>query len=222
MSITTILIADDHPIFRKGLVDILQTSIPGCRIYEAANGKQAIEILLQNKIDIAILDIDMPQVDGFGVCKSIKENYLPTKVIFLTMYKESTIFHTAMELGASGFLLKDNTAEEIIDCLFKVQRGYRYISQYLGDYTNQYQEYTQKKRKIKSLIDELTQTERRTLKLVSENYSTKEIADILFVTPKSVENYRSRICKKLGLELGNNALVKWALENKELLRQIEW
>jgi DNA-binding NarL/FixJ family response regulator len=138
------------------------------------------------------------------------------------MYKDTTVFDTAMELGADGFLLKDNTAEEIIECLEKVHKNQKYISQRLGEYQNQYQEYSKKKRKLKDLLDDLTQTERRTLKLVSENYSSKEIADILFVTPKSVENYRSRICRKLGLETGNNALVKWTLDNKELLKQIEW
>jgi len=217
-----ILVADDHPIFRKGLVDILQIAIPECVIHEVSDGQQAIQHLKENKYHIALLDVDMPQTDGFTVCKEIKVNYPNIKVVFLTMYKDVTVFHTAMELGADGFLLKDNTAEEIIECLEKVQKNQKYISQRLGEYQNQYQEYTKKKRKLKDLLDDLTQTERRTLKLVSENYSSKEIADILFVTPKSVENYRSRICRKLGLETGNNALVKWTLDNKELLKQIEW
>jgi DNA-binding NarL/FixJ family response regulator len=218
----TILIVDDHPIFRKGLIDILQIAMQNCILEEASNGEQAIQLLQKNTYQIALLDVDMPQIDGFGVCREIKANYTHTKVVFLTMYKDITVFHTAMELGADGFLLKDNTAEEIIECLEKVGRNQKYVSQQLGEYQNQYQEYSKKKRKLKSLIDELTQTERRTLKLVSENYSSKEIADILFVTAKSVENYRSRICKKLGLETGNNALVKWTLDNKEFLKQIEW
>lgn len=218
----TILIVDDHPIFRKGLADILQISMPDCTLQEAANGEQAIQMLQKNTYQTVLLDVDMPQIDGFGVCKEIKMNYARTKVVFLTMYKDTTIFHTAMELGADGFLLKDNTAEEIIECLERINRGQKYVSQQLGDYQNEYQEYSKKKRRLKLLIDELTQTERRTLKLVSENYSSKEIADILFVTPKSVENYRSRICKKLGLETGNNALVKWTLDNKEFLKEIEW
>ncbi|MCS7076395.1 MAG: response regulator transcription factor [Bacteroidia bacterium] len=221
MSIT-ILVADDHPIFRKGLVDILQMSIQECVLYECSNGKESIDLLSQNKIDIILLDVDMPQVDGFSVCRYIKENNLITRVIFLTMHKDITVFQTAMELGADAFLIKDNTAEEIILCLERVKRGQKYVSQQLNDYQNEYQQLSQRKRRIKSLVEELTQTERRTLKLVSQNYSCKEIADILFVTPKSVENYRSRICKKLGLETGNNALVRWALENKELLQQIEW
>lgn len=217
-----ILIADDHPIFRKGLLDILQIAIPDCVIHEVSDGKKAIENLRANKYNIALLDIDMPNTDGFEVCKIIKEKYPEVKVVFLTMYKDITVFNMAMELGADGFLLKDNTAEEIIDCLNKVQKNQKYISSQLGDYQNQYQEYNKKKRKLKALLNDLTETERRTLRLVSENYSSKEIADILFVTPKSVENYRSRICKKLGLETGNNALVKWTLDNKELLKQIEW
>jgi len=217
-----ILVADDHPIFRKGLVDILQIAIPECVIREVSDGNQAIHFLQQHHYDIALLDVDMPQTDGFTVCKEIKVNYPNIKVVFLTMYKDITVFHTAMELDADGFLLKDNTAEEIIECLEKVQKNQKYISQRLGEYKSDYQEYTKKKRKLKDLLNDLTQTERRTLKLVSENYSSKEIADILFVTPKSVENYRSRICRKLGLETGNNALVKWTLENKEFLKQIEW
>lgn len=218
----TVLVADDHPIFRKGLLDILHIALPNCNIQEVSDGQQAIQCLQKYSFNIALLDVDMPHTDGFMVCKEIKANYPNTKVVFLTMYKDITVFHTAMELGADGFLLKDNTAEEIIECLEKVQRNQKYVSQILGEYQNEYQEYSKKKRKLKKLLDELTQTERRTLKLVSENYSSKEIADILFVTTKSVENYRSRICKKLGLETGNNALVKWTLDNKELLKQIEW
>lgn len=217
-----ILIADDHPIFRKGLVDILHIALSDCNIQEVSDGEQAIHFLQKHNCNIALLDVDMPQTDGFTVCKEIKANYPNTKVVFLTMYKDTTVFHTAMELGADGFLLKDNTAEEIIECLEKVRKNQKYISSQLGEYQSEYQEYSKKKRKLKALLDDLTPTERRTLKLVSENYSSKEIADILFVTAKSVENYRSRICKKLGLETGNNALVKWTLDNKELLKQIEW
>lgn len=218
----TILVVDDHPIFRKGLVDILQVAMPDSVIEEVSDGEQAIALLNKHKYDIILLDVDMPQVDGFTVCKEIKTKNMYVKVVFLTMYKDVTIFQTAMELGADGFLLKDNTAEEIIECIKNIQKNRKYITHRIDESQTSYTEYTKKKRKIKALIDELTQAERRTLKLVSENYSSKEIADILFVTVKSVENYRSRICKKLGLDTGNNALIKWTLDNKEFLKQIEW
>lgn len=218
----TILVVDDHPIFRKGLVDILQVAMPDSVIEEVSDGEQAIALLNKHKYDIILLDVDMPQVDGFTVCKEIKTKNMYVKVVFLTMYKDVTIFQTAMELGADGFLLKDNTAEEIIECIKNIQKNRKYITHRIDESQTSYTEYTKKKRKIKALIDELTQAERRTLKLVSENYSSKEIADILFVTVKSVENYRSRICKKLELDTGNNALIKWTLDNKEFLKQIEW
>lgn len=217
-----LLIVDDHPIFRKGLKDILEIALTKVSIQEAENGEQAIHLLTQHTFDLVLLDIDMPKIDGFQVCKHLKTEQIEVKIIFLTMYKDENVFLSAMETGADGFLLKDNSAEEIITCLQTVLNHKKYVSSQIASYESTYLEHLNKKKQLKNLLRELTQTEMRTLKLVSENYSSKEIADLLFVTPKSVENYRSRICKKLGLELGSNSLIKWTLENKELLKQLEW
>ncbi|MFN4233285.1 MAG: response regulator [Bacteroidia bacterium] len=213
-----ILIADDHPIFRKGLLQILQSIIPDIEILECSEGNEAINKIKQHQPDIAILDIDMPLKNGLEVCKNINEENLPTAVIILTMYKEEEVLKKALLYGAKGYIVKDNSANEIENCINNVLRGEVYIGKGINSNSQQINKELQE---LKNTLQSLTQVELKTLKLVSKRLSSKEIAELLFVSVKSVENYRSRICKKLGLDARNNSLLHWVIENKELLDTIK-
>ncbi|MBS1637458.1 MAG: response regulator transcription factor [Bacteroidetes bacterium] len=214
---TKLLIADDHPIFRKGLKDILQDYFKDAKLIECTNGSEAIENVRKEIPDITILDINMPEMNGLDVCKQILKEGINTKVIILTMYREKEMIKKAVLSGASGYILKDNAVDEIIDCIKMVLRGEKYIGTSLAPYYDQVNEEDKKKQGLNEAIKSLSQAELKTLKLVSQNRTSKEIAELLFLSEKTIENYRSRICQKLGLPPRNNSLVLWINENKDLL-----
>lgn len=214
-----LLIADDHPIFRSGLKSLLQTAFPDAKITELDNGVEAEEYILKHKPILAILDIDMPEKNGLEVTLSLAQK-VATRFIILTMYNDAEMLRKALSNGASGYLVKDNTSDELVSCIETVLSGDNYVAKSLRK-SKEIQAELLKNAEIINRLDTLTQTELKTLKLVSEKYSSKEIADLLFVSPKSVENYRSRICKKLELDARNNSLLIWVLENKRLLTDFE-
>jgi DNA-binding NarL/FixJ family response regulator len=213
-----LLIADDHPIFRKGLKGIILESFPEIDIFEAQNGTEAIDTI-RNKIpDIAILDINMPEINGLDVAQLVLKEKLKTRVVILTMYKEKEMIRKAMLSGAHGYVLKDFAIDEIIDCIKKVTENEKYIGKNLHSYYSEITYEDKKKQKIMELLNGLSHSE--TLKLVSKNKSTKEISELLFLSEKTIENYRSKICQKLELPARNNSLLLWVSENKELLSSI--
>lgn len=214
-----LLIADDHPIFRSGLQSLLLTAFPDATITALDNGKEAKEYIAKNQPTIAILDIDMPEKNGLEVTLELAAD-VPTRFIILTMYNDAEMLRKALSNGASGYLVKDNTSDELVSCIETVLSGDKYVAKSLRK-SKEIQAELQKNAEIINRLETLTQTELKTLKLVSEKYSSKEIADLLFVSTKSVENYRSRICKKLELDARNNSLLIWVLENKTLLTDFE-
>ncbi|MBK6986409.1 MAG: response regulator transcription factor [Bacteroidetes bacterium] len=218
--INTLLIADDHPIFRKGLMDLLQHSFPKVKIIECHNGAEAIDGILKQKPDIAILDINMPEANGLDVCKRVIKEQSTTKIIILTMYQEKEMIKNAMLSGAMGYILKDNAVDEIMDCVNTVANGENYIGTAMLPYHNELSIEDKKKQQLVEGLKALSQAELKTLKLVSQNKTSKEISELLFLSEKTVENYRSRICQKLELPPRNNSLVIWISENKELLSYI--
>ena len=211
-----VILADDHPIFRSGLTFLLESSFDHVEIQAYENGLQVLENIPVFNPDIVLLDIDMPVKNGLETCSAIQHQHPGLAVIILSIHKTTDIVKLAFYNGAKGYLIKDNTSEEIVECINWVRDGKTYLPLVLRDLHN--------KRQIDPLMElitdeikSLTPTKLKVLKLVSKKYSSKEIADLLFVSPKSVENYRSRICKKLNLDARNNSLLLWVMENKFLL-----
>jgi DNA-binding NarL/FixJ family response regulator len=207
-----LVIADDHPIFRKGLIDILRTEKSFRIIGEAADGNEALELIIKHQPDVAVLDVDMPQLDGIQVCKKALEQKINTRFVILTMHKEEEIFNEALNTGVSGYVLKDNAVSDIIDCIKTVAKNETYISPDINQFLVTRKQKQCRQNAVQEKLSELTASETRILKLIADNKSTKEIADMLFVSYKTIENHRSNICRKMGLE-GNNALLKFIIEN---------
>ena len=215
-----LLIADDHPIFRKGLKDILEGSFSDIEIIECKNGREALDAIKKLKPSISILDINMPELNGIEVSNIVTKEKLGTRIVILTMYRDREMVKKAMDSGAFSYILKDFAANEIIDCIEKVSKNEKYIGPELQAYYSEFVEADKKKLDLMLLLKSLSQAELKTLKLVSQNKSTKEIAELLFLSDKTIENYRSKICQKLQLPPRNNSLVLWISENKELLGAI--
>lgn len=210
-----VILADDHPIFRSGLTFLLESSFEHVEIEAFENGLQVLENIPRFNPDIVLLDIDMPVKNGLETCSAIQQQYPDLAVIILSIHKTTDIVKLAFYNGAKGYLIKDNTSEEIVECINWVLDGKTYLPLVLRDQYNNRQ-IDPRMELITDEIKSLTPTELKVLKLVSKKYSSKEIADLLFVSPKSVENYRSRICKKLNLDARNNSLLLWVMENKFL------
>jgi DNA-binding NarL/FixJ family response regulator len=216
-----VVIADDHPIFRSGLKFLLETSFQGIEIKEFDNGSAVLEECLVNPPDVVVLDIDMPEKNGLVVCDELVQQKCPSKIIILTMYKDAEMLKLAFYNGAHGYLVKDNTSEEMVDCIQTILDGRSYIAKSIRESQPQVDSDDLTKTQIAELLQTLTRTELKTLKLVSQKLSSKEIADLLFVSVKSVENYRSRICKKLNLDARNNSLLLWVVDNKSIIEKIQ-
>ena len=214
MSEIKILIADDHPIFLLGLVSIIESS-DGMRVdYVASNGEQALEMISINKPHISILDIAMPGLDGIKVTRKIKELKLETKVIILTMYKNEAIFNLALDYGVSGYVLKDNASTDTVNSIKAVINGELFVSPHIMGFYNNRKDGLRSN--IVKYINLLTDAEKKVLRFISENKSTNEIAEKLFLSGKTVQNHRFSICRKMELE-GVNSLLSFSLQNKYII-----
>lgn len=220
MSGKTIVIADDHPLIRQGLIMLLKDRMPHFSIYQASDGIEAIAKCKDLAPTVAVLDISMPKKNGLEVLTELKDLELGTSVIMLTMHHEDSFFEKSLELGAKGYLLKEDANQMIIQCIETVLEGKEFISPKLNDLSKRWRQKLQENSKISQSLASLSNSELNVLKLIALEKPTKEIAEMMFVTPKSVDNYRSRICKKLDLDGKNNSLLIWVLQHKELISQI--
>jgi DNA-binding NarL/FixJ family response regulator len=209
----SIVIADDHPVFRQGLRQIIEIE-QGIKVLgEARDGAAALGMIEQLEPDVAVLDINMPNMKGFDVAREIRQQGLKTAIIFLTMYDDERMFNEALNVGALGYLLKDSAITDIAESVRAVAAGQHFISPAISRYLiNRSNRSAALNQKTPSLND-LTPSEQRVLKLISENKTSKEIGAQLFISYRTVENHRSNICQKLGIH-GSNSLVKFALEHK--------
>ena len=212
----TLLLADDHPVFRRGLGLMLASDARLKVLAEAADGEDALARIRELQPDIAILDVNMPGQTGFDVARALQQLQLATQLIFLTMHRDEAIFNTALDLGAQGYLLKESAVEEIIACVKAVAAGQKFISPQLSTYLFNRASRVSALVQQKATLLDLTPSERRVLKLIAEQRTSREIADLLFISVRTVERHRENICAKLELR-GSNALLKFALEHKEQL-----
>ncbi len=197
--ITTIVIADDHPLFRRGLVDVISETGKYKIIAEAGDGRQAVDEIVSQQPDCAILDIGMPVMDGFEVLIKCRNIIHPPVFIMLTMYDDAVYLHKALEYGVKGYVLKDNSEQEIVSCISQVERGTLYLSPSVSHHlVNPFQ----------SILNKLTSMERKVFMLVSDFKTSGEIADLLSISVRTVENHRAHICKKLDLS-GPHALAQY-------------
>jgi len=216
MSEIRILIADDHALIRKGLRQIIEADTQYQVIGEAANGAQALELISHHKPDIAVLDVNMPERSGFEVVVELHKRKVETSIVFLTMHKDRTFFNKAMDLGAKGYLLKDSALEEIVNALNAVVRGKPFISPELSGYLLRRMDRIGLLAKQTPGLNDLTTTEKRVLKLIAAYKTSKEIAEELHIHYRTVDNHRTNIAAKLGLQ-GSHSLLKFAVEHQDEL-----
>ena len=212
----TLLLVDDHPLLRHGLRDVIGKKPHFKIIGEAADGAEAIKQMSALKPQVVILDIDMPRLNGLETIKAIRELPFPVKVVILTMYNEDDMFNAAMDLGAKAYVLKENAANDIVTALEKVERGESFVSASMLAAGTRRGDRVRELLLGKPQVEALTPAERRILKLIGEDFTSKEIADRLKLSVRTVDNHRQHICNKLKLH-GTHSLLKFAFDNSAYL-----
>jgi DNA-binding NarL/FixJ family response regulator len=209
----SIIIADDHPIVRKGLREIIEADSRLKVLAEADDGEEAIRLIEELKPEIVVLDIDMPRLDGFGAARELLKRRNPVKIVFLTIHRKEDIFHAAMDLGVRGYILKESAIFEIVNGIKAVAEGEYFVTASLTSFLIGRRQRAQNFERTEPNLARLTPTERRILQLIADYKSNKEIAAELFVHYRTIETHRTNICQKLELQ-GHKALLKFAVENK--------
>lgn len=208
----TILIVDDHPLLRRGVRDVIAERSGFRIIGEASDGEDAMRLLASLKPDVAILDIDMPRLNGLEVLRALHSLPFSVKPVILTMYKEEDMFNAALDLGAAAYVVKDNAANDVVTAIEHAAKGEIFLSPVMGDAGQRRSERVQQLLLSKPQIETLTPSERRILKLVGQDYTSKEIANSLNLSVRTVDNHRQNICRKLKLH-GTHSLLKFAFDN---------
>lgn len=205
-----IIIAEDHPIFRRGLAEVIETRLGNSVVRQVADGQSLVQAVHELKPDIAVVDVDLPQLSGFEAARKIQKENPEVALIFLTMHKGEDVFNEAMDLGAKGFVIKDSALEGILAAIDMAADNRHYISPEISEYLFSRAE---RSRSVTRQLTDLTAAERRVLKLVSEFKTSKEIAGDLGISVRTVENHRANLSAKLGLQ-GSQSLVKFAYQNR--------
>lgn len=210
----TVVIADDHPIFLLGLKSVLEKmSDEFDLIGVAENGSQAWELIKNKKPDIALLDIEMPDISGLDICEKVRNDNLFTKVIALTVHKDEDIFNQALEAGVHGYILKENSINDLSEGIKTVLSGNFFFSASVSNFLlNRTARQAAVETEVKGR--RLTKTEKYVMRMIAEGHTSNEIAKKMRISVKTINNHRANICKKLNLK-GTNSLLVYAMKNKE-------
>lgn len=210
---TRILLADDHPVFRDGLRQAIQSDPEMEVAAEAGNGEAAWGMVCDLAPEIAVLDVSMPKLDGLEVARRIRDQKRPVSVVFITMHDEEDLFNHAMDAGAKAFVLKESAVSEILNAIRTVAAGKYYLSPGISHYLVTRRERKEFLARQHPGLEILTPAERRVLKLISEDRTTKEIAADLEVSPRTIEAHRANISAKLNLR-GSHSLLRFAFDHR--------
>jgi len=211
-----VLIVDDHPLFRQGLRQVIVADSRFELIAEAGDGVTALQLIQEKKPDVAALDVNLPGLSGLEIARKLQDKHLATRIIILTMYKEEETFNRAMDLGVTGFVLKENAVEDILNGIAAVAKGEHYLSPSISGYLVRRRSRAEALAAKKPGLEDLTKAELRILKLIAEKKTSRQIAAELFVSPRTVEAHRANISTKLKLH-GSHSLLHFALENRAAL-----
>lgn len=203
-----VLLADDHAVMRDGLRALLESN-PNTRVVgEVSNGREALRRTEELRPDVLVMDVSMPDLNGVDAAKLIRDKFPGTKVVMLSMHSSREHVYRALQAGASGYVLKESAGTEVMAAVQAAHAGQRYLSAALRDVSSAMAAGAERV----SPLESLSARERQVLQLVVEGKSSAAIALIVHLSPKTVETYRSRLMKKLGVA-DVPSLVKFALEH---------
>ena len=211
-----LVILDDHPIVRRGLREVIEHEPDLKVLAEAGDGEIGLELIRKLLPQIAVLDLDMPKLDGFAVARRIRQLNLSVETIFLTVHNELDLLDRAMEVGGKGFIVKESAVLDIVNGIRSVAEGRPFVSPSMTAALLGRRGNSMGLKKNTPGLASLSPAERRILIMIAAGKSTKEIAAELYIHSRTVETHRGSICSKLHLS-GTNSLLRYALEHKSEL-----
>jgi len=195
--VTRILVADDHPIVRSGLKRVIDEQ-PDMRVVaEAADGAEAVKKSMSDEIDLAILDVSMPKTTGIQAADELHKRKPELKLLMLSMYDSEQFLFESLRAGASGYVLKSDADQDIVEAVRRTMRGQSFL--YPSAVSTLVKDFVERGRPDEQQFDVLTPRELQVLKLIAEAYTSKEIAAELVISLKTVERHRQNILDKLGM-----------------------
>lgn len=205
-----VVLADDHQIVIDGLKSLIDREKDICTVGEATNGVELLDKMIDKEVDVAVVDIDMPRMNGIDTTKEIKKRFPDVRVLILSMYNDHEYIKQLIATGASGYVLKNKGKEELVNAIRKVASG----GEYLGEAVVKtlMEEMKKPLRKENDQKIPLTKRETDVLKRIAEGNTTTQIAELLFIAPSTVETHRRNLIDKLGVA-NSPALIKFAIEN---------
>lgn len=204
-----IIIADDHQMFIDGIKALLKNEKDMKVVGEALNGEEVLSVLQKEKADIVLLDISMPVMDGIETTKRLHEKFPEVRILMLTMYNKHEFISGLMNAGASGYILKNTGKKELVEAIEAIYEGKNYFSK---DVTETIMKDLHKKpSEVKIELVQLTKREKEVLILIAQEFSTRQIADKLFISQNTVETHRKNLMSKLKVK-NLAGLVKFALQ----------
>jgi DNA-binding NarL/FixJ family response regulator len=205
----SIVLADDHVMFRQGIKSILDGVADLEVVGEVSDGLRLLDVVKEFNPNMVIVDISMPNMRGIEATREIKTIAPEMKVLMLTMHKSKQYLYHAIAAGAEGYLLKEDADTELFAAIEKIRQGGRYVSPLMSGQLAHELAHMEHEGRVR-LFNSLSVREREVLKLVAEGRSSKEIADLLFVSVRTIEHHRANIMKKLNIRRTAN-LVKYAI-----------
>jgi DNA-binding NarL/FixJ family response regulator len=207
-----VLLADDHAVVREGLRMVLDARPDLEVVGEAGDGREAVRLVAELEPDVVVMDIAMPELNGIEATRRILDSGSPPRVIVLSMHSQTEYVFRALQAGASGYLVKETVATEVVDAIRAVRRGRRYLSQTISEVVLDDYVHRRSGPVEEDPLLRLSSREREVLQLVVEGRSTVEIAEAANLSPKTVETYRSRMMRKLEID-SFPELVKFAIKH---------
>ena len=207
-----VLVADDHAIVREGLGTMLSNQPDMTVVGLATHGRDAIRMVDEYQPDVAVMDISMPELNGIDAISQILPRHPNIKVIVLSIHETKPYVYRALKAGARGYLLKETAGLEVVDAVRAVYSGERYLSQRISDLVTDISFHRLEGSKEVSPLEQLSPREREILQLVAEGKTSQEIAERLALSSKTVDTYRSRLMRKIGVE-DMAGLIKFAIQN---------
>ncbi|NLA11435.1 MAG: response regulator transcription factor [Firmicutes bacterium] len=213
MSKIRVLLADDHTIVREGVSALLEISPEIEIVGEAGDGNEAVEIARKRPVDLILMDLDMPVMGGLEATRSICKEFPKIKVLILTQYDHKEHVLSILEAGAHGFLNKSAASSELVSAIRAVHRGDSYLTPSATKHLVESYRLEADKKRDGDPYEQLTEREKEVFRLLAEGHTAREIADLLVISPKTVDSHRSRLMSKLDL---NNRveLIRYALRRK--------
>jgi DNA-binding NarL/FixJ family response regulator len=206
-----IVLADDHVLIRHGIKNIINQNPPFKVVGEVGNGDELLKLIKRDAPDMLILDITMPKISGIEVIGVVKKKYPEIKILMLTMYKTKGYFYSAMSAGADGYLLKDDSSDELLLAINKIREGKIYLSPMVADDFADDVLAAHRNREV-SPFKGLTDREKQVLRLVVDGLTSRAIAEKLCLSPRTVDHHRARLLRKFKMR-NTVDLVNFAVKN---------